>query len=102
MAMIIRPLIIAVTDPGEGPRGEGATPTPYFQTILMPDGPKKIFGKRPSPLSQGLDDHFPSPPPPNLSSQALDPALYGQLQKILKHTIILFISHSKILHEHCL
>ena len=64
MAMIIRPLIIAVTDPGEGLRGEGATPTPYFQTILMPNGPKKIFGKRPSPLSQGLDDHFPSPPPP--------------------------------------
>ena len=70
MAMIIRPLIIAVTDPGEGPRGEGATPTPYFQTILMPDGPKKIFGKRPSPLSQGLDDHFPSPPPQPLISSS--------------------------------
>ena len=64
MAMVIPSFIIDMTDPGEGPRGEGAAPTSYFQTILMPDGPKKIFGKRPSPLSQGLVYHFPPNPPP--------------------------------------
>ena len=70
MAMIIRPLIIAVADPGDG---SGDPAPPYFQTILMPDGRKKFFGDR-SPFSQGLDDRRPLPPP--RPSQALDPALY--------------------------
>ena len=54
MAMVIRHVIIAVADPGEGPGG-GA----YFQTVLMPDGSKKNFGDWPSPLSQSLDDRPP-------------------------------------------
>ena len=70
MAIFIRPLIIAVTDPGEGSRDPA--PPLYFQTILMPDGRKKFFRDRP-PFSQGLDDRRPLPPPP---SQTLDPALY--------------------------
>ena len=39
-----------------GARGRGGG---YFQTVLMPDGPKKNFGDWPSPSSQGLDDRPP-------------------------------------------
>ena len=56
MAMVICPVIIEVVDPGEGPGGGGGG---YFQTVLMPDGPKKNFGDWPSPSSQGLDDRPP-------------------------------------------
>ena len=54
--MVICPVIIEVVDPGEGPGGGGGG---YFQTVLMPDGPKKNFGDWPSPSSQGLDDRPP-------------------------------------------
>ena len=46
---------VTVEDPGLG-----AHP-PYFWTKLRPDGPKKIFWRRPPPLLfQGLDDLPPS------------------------------------------
>ena len=32
------------------------------QTEVAPEGPKKFFGDRPPPLSQGLDDGVPPPP----------------------------------------
>ena len=34
-----------VADPGEGP----GRPAPYFWTKLMPEGPKKSFGRPPPP-----------------------------------------------------
>ena len=45
---------VTVEDPGLG-----AHP-PYFWTKLRPDGPKKIFWRRPHLLFQGLDDLPPS------------------------------------------
>ena len=45
---------VTVEDPGLG-----AHP-PYFWTKLTPDGPKKIFWRRPPLLFQGLDDLPPS------------------------------------------
>ena len=46
---------VTVEDPGLG-----AHP-PYFWTKLRPNGPKKIFWRRPPPLLfQGLDDLPPS------------------------------------------
>ena len=40
----------------------GPTPPPppaYFSTKMRPEGPKKFFGNRALPLSQGLDDRPP-------------------------------------------
>ena len=50
----------SVADPGEGP-GEHAPP--YFSTKMRPEGPKKMFLETAAPLSQGLDDRPPLPPP---------------------------------------
>ena len=47
-------------DLGEGP-GEHAPP--YFSTKMRPEGPKKMFLETAAPLSQGLDDRPPLPPP---------------------------------------
>ena len=55
----------AAADPGEGP------PRLFFYQTEARRAEKKLFGTRPPPLSQGLDD---LPPPPPLS-EGLDPTL---------------------------
>ena len=48
-----------MAEPGEGPGGS-YPPPPLFLDQLRPEGPKKNWGDRASPLSQGLDDRPPS------------------------------------------
>ena len=70
MAMVIRRLIIAMTDPGEGSRDPAP---PLFSDHIDARRSKKNFQRPPPPpFSQGLDDRRPLPRP----FQALDPALY--------------------------
>ena len=47
--------------------------SPYFQTKLRPEGPKKLLETGPPSLSQGLDDCLPPPSPP--LSDGLNPPL---------------------------
>ena len=56
--------------PGEGPGGLG--PSPYFQTKLMPQGPKNSFF-RPPPYHRVW--MIASPPPPLVLSEGPDPPL---------------------------
>ena len=50
---------------------QGVRPS-YFRTKLWPEGRKKIFLDRPIPLSQGMDDRLPPPPP---LTESLDPQM---------------------------
>ena len=78
----------ASSSPGEGPGGPGSPL--IFRLKLSRKGRKHLFGDRPSPLSQCLDD---CPPPP--LSEGLDPPLPAvqllhaiyllQIQRLLAH-----------------
>ena len=56
-----REVSTTVVDQGEG--SGGGPPLTYFRPNWGPKGQKNLFYKSP-PLSQGLDDRFPTPPPP--------------------------------------
>ena len=77
-----REVSTTVADQGEG---SGGPPLTYFRPNWGPKGQKNLFYKSP-PLSQGLDDRFPTPPP----------HLIQRLYHLNKYTIIYPFLHWKI------
>ena len=77
MAIFIRPLIIAVTDPGEGSRD----PAPPLFSDHIDARPRP-------PFSQGLDDHRPLPPPPPISSSGSGTVLTTPENTITYHNTL--------------
>ena len=94
----------SVADPGEGPGGPA--PLHYVWTKLRPQGPKNFSGRRPPPLSKGLDNRA---PPPYLKIWIqhckyyyfLCLALRLTCKKLKNNCISLNLFHFKAVQIHC-